>query len=63
MESSSDFNSTPELDYEGRRDLLRSMGGRYNPEGIEPKPFAGWVGPVSVCGFTALNIDPELAGA
>jgi AraC family transcriptional activator of tynA and feaB len=56
MESSSDFNSTPDLDYEEWRDLLRSLCGRYNPEGIEPKAFAGWVRLVNVCGFTALNI-------
>ena len=61
MESSGDFNSTPELDYEGWRDLLRSMCGRNNPEGIEPKAFAGWVRPVSVCGFTALNIGSNAA--
>jgi AraC family transcriptional activator of tynA and feaB len=36
--------------------LLRSLCGRYNPEGIDPKTFAGWVRPVNVCGFTALNI-------
>jgi hypothetical protein len=56
MESSGDFSSPPELDYEGWRDLLRSLCGRYNPEGINPKTFAGWVRPVNVCGFTALNI-------
>jgi len=36
--------------------LLRSPCGRYNPEDIDPKTFAGWVRPVNVCGFTALNI-------
>jgi AraC family transcriptional activator of tynA and feaB len=46
----------PRLDYEAWRDLLRSMCGRYNPEGIEPDAFTGWLRPVSVCGFTALNI-------
>ena len=56
MESSIDFKNTPELDYEGWRDLLCSMAGRYNPEGIEPKAFAGWGRHVSVCGFTALDI-------
>jgi AraC family transcriptional regulator, positive regulator of tynA and feaB len=25
-------------------------------KGIEPKAFAGWARPVSVCGFAALNI-------
>lgn len=36
--------------------MLRSLCGRYNPEGIDPETFAGWVRPVNVCGFTALNI-------
>jgi AraC family transcriptional regulator, positive regulator of tynA and feaB len=56
MESAGDFSSPPELDYERWRDLLRSLCGRYNPEGIEPRAFAGWVRPVSVCGFTALKL-------
>ena len=45
-----------QLDYEGWRDLLRSMSGRYYSEGIEPNTFSGWVRPVSVRGFTALDI-------
>jgi hypothetical protein len=28
--------TTPQLDFEGWRQLLRSLCGRYNPEGIEP---------------------------
>jgi AraC-like DNA-binding protein len=47
---------TPQLDYDAWREMLRSMCGRYNPEGVEPNAFAGWVRPVSVCGITALNI-------
>jgi len=45
-----------QLDYEGWRDLLRSMSGRYYSEGIEPISFSGWVHPVNVRGFTALDI-------
>ena len=53
----SDDNLSPsQLDYDEWREMLRSMCGRYNPEGVEPNAFAGWVRPVSVCGFTALNI-------
>ena len=53
----SDDNLSPlQLDYDAWREMLRSMCGRYNPEGVEPNAFAGWVRPVSVCGFTALNI-------
>jgi hypothetical protein len=49
-------NDTSHLNYEAWRDLLRSMCGRYNPEGVKPDTFTGWVDPVSVCGFTALDI-------
>ena len=43
-------------DYDAWRDLLRSMCGRYYSEGIEPNAFSGWVRPVNVRGFTALDI-------
>jgi AraC family transcriptional activator of tynA and feaB len=56
MGQSDDVFGEPRLDYEAWRDLLRSMCGRYNPEGIEPDAFTGWLRPVSVCGFTALDI-------
>ena len=49
-------NLSSQLDYEGWRDLLRSMCGRYYSEGIEPNSFSGWVRPVSARGFTALDI-------
>jgi AraC family transcriptional regulator, positive regulator of tynA and feaB len=45
-----------QLDYEAWRNRLRAMSGRYNPEGIEPAAFTGWVRPVSACGFTALDV-------
>jgi AraC family transcriptional regulator, positive regulator of tynA and feaB len=45
-----------QLEYEAWRDLLRSKCGRYYSEGIKPKAFIGWVRPVSVRGFTALDI-------
>ncbi len=56
MRQSADIHGLPQLNYEAWRDLLRSMCGRYNPEGVEPDAFAGWVRPVGVCGFTALDI-------
>src|SRR3984893_7102029 len=56
MHRSGDSIGEPELNYETWRVVLRSLSGRYNPEGIEPSVFAGWVRPVSVCGFTALDI-------
>ncbi|MGB8555848.1 MAG: hypothetical protein WCD73_21235, partial [Pseudolabrys sp.] len=49
-------NLSSQLDYEGWRDLLRSMCGRYYSEGIEPNSFSGWVRAVSARGFTALDI-------
>ena len=49
-------NLSSQLDYEGWRDLLRSMCGRYYSEGIEPNSFSGWVRPINVRGFTALDI-------
>ena len=49
-------NFSSQSDYEEWRDLLRSMCGRYYSEGIEPNSFSGWVRPVNVRGFTALDI-------
>src|SRR5262249_29369821 len=31
-------------------------GGRFNPEGIEPSTFSGWVRPLSVHGFIAADV-------
>ena len=56
MLQSDDLVGLPQLDFEGWRDLLRTTGGRYYSEGIEPDAFAGWICPMSVCGFTAIDI-------
>ena len=56
MPNPQDLLSAPQSDYEGWRDLLRSMSGRYYSEGTEPDEFSGWVRPVAIRGFTALNI-------
>ncbi|WP_181183313.1 helix-turn-helix domain-containing protein [Mesorhizobium sp. B3-1-7] len=56
MFQSDDAISAPQLDFEAWRDLLRTKSGRYYSEGIEPDKFAGWVRPVTVRGFTALDI-------
>jgi hypothetical protein len=32
------------------------MGGRFNPEGMEPNAFTGCVRPLNVCGFTAAEV-------
>jgi AraC-like DNA-binding protein len=46
----------PHLDFEAWRDLIRTMGGRFNPEGIEPNAFIGCVRPLGVSGFTAAEV-------
>ena len=56
MRENGDFAAVPELGYEEWRAVVRSIAGRYNPEGIEPGAFAGWVRPRSVCGLTALDV-------
>jgi hypothetical protein len=37
------------------RDLLYSNYGRYNPGGIEPAAFVGWLRPLSTSGLTAVE--------
>jgi AraC family transcriptional regulator, positive regulator of tynA and feaB len=48
--------STPTLGYDAWRAAIHSYCGRFNPEGIEPKAFAGQVDPLSICGLAALDI-------
>src|SRR5260221_2645931 len=55
-ESSRDFNSTPELDCEGWRDVVRSLCGRYTPGGIEPETFSGRARPGSICDFVTVDL-------
>ena len=38
-----DFTGVPELGYDEWRAVVRSVAGRYNPECIDPKAFAGRV--------------------
>jgi AraC family transcriptional activator of tynA and feaB len=47
---------TSPLNFEAWRALLRTICGRYNPEGVEPKAFIGWVRPLNVCGLAAVDI-------
>jgi AraC family transcriptional activator of tynA and feaB len=56
MHPRGNFLSPPELTFESWRALLRSLGGRYNLEEVDPKVFAGWVRPQSVCGFEAIDL-------
>src|SRR5271155_1075126 len=55
MFQSDDVSVAPRLDFEGWRELVRSMCGRYNPAGTEPSAFTGWARRVNVCGFTAVD--------
>src|SRR3984893_15666850 len=57
MHSSGDFLSTPSLDYEAWRDVVRSICGRYAPGGIEPETFSGRARIRSICGFRAVDLS------
>jgi AraC family transcriptional activator of tynA and feaB len=56
MLQSNDYLGSPQLNFEAWRETLRALCGRYNPEGIESNDFTGWVRPMSVSGFMALDI-------
>src|SRR5260370_15564618 len=51
------LSGRPERDYEEWRALLRALCGQYNPEGVEPEIFAGWVRPQTICGFEAVALS------
>jgi AraC family transcriptional activator of tynA and feaB len=55
MDPSADFLSTPELNYEQWRDVLRPNWGLYTPD--DPKAFSGRVRSRSICGFNASDIS------
>ena len=57
MHSSGDFLSTPNLDYEGWRHVVRSICGRYTPGGIEPKMFFGKARVRSIFGFKSVDLS------
>jgi AraC family transcriptional regulator, positive regulator of tynA and feaB len=57
MHSSGDFLCTPNLDYEAWRDVVRSICGRYTPDGIEPKIFSGRARVRSICGFRSVDLS------
>jgi AraC family transcriptional activator of tynA and feaB len=46
----------PQLCYHAWRNLLHSNYGRYNPEGIEPATFVGWVRPLNTNALSAVDI-------
>jgi AraC-like DNA-binding protein len=51
-----DFAGKPQLAYDAWRALLYSNYGRYNPEGIDPAAFVGWVCPLNTNGLTVVDI-------
>jgi AraC family transcriptional regulator, positive regulator of tynA and feaB len=46
----------PQWDYEAWRHLVRAMAGRFNPEGVDPKAFTGWLRPIDVHGLAAAEV-------
>jgi AraC family transcriptional activator of tynA and feaB len=52
-----DFAAVPELGYEEWRAVVRSIAGRWNPEGIDPNAFAGRVQVRSLFGLGADLFD------
>ena len=52
-----DFAAVPELGYEEWRAVVRSIVGRYNPEGTDPNAFAGRVHVRSLFGLVADRWD------
>jgi AraC family transcriptional regulator, positive regulator of tynA and feaB len=44
-----------QLDYETWRELLQKVCARYNPEGVQPDVFSGWMRASDVCGFNAVD--------
>ena len=61
MLQSGDLSGVLPLDYETWTETLRSRCARYSPADIEPKAFAGWLRPINVCAFSALNIGSNAA--
>jgi AraC family transcriptional activator of tynA and feaB len=57
MHSSGDFLSTPNMDYDAWRDVVRSICGRYTPDGIEPATFFGRARVRSIYGFRAVELS------
>jgi len=57
MHSSRDFLGTPNLNYEAWRDAVRSICGRYTPDGIEPKAFSGRARLRTIFGFRAVELS------
>ena len=46
----------PHLDFEAWKDRIRQIGGRFDPQDIDPEAFAGWVRPITAYGLTAAEV-------
>ena len=57
-----DFIETSQLNFEGWREFLRASCGN-QPEVTDTSAFAGWVRPLSVCGFAAAALKIEFGFA
>ena len=57
MDLSDDFDTKSVLDFESWKATLRTLCGRYNPEGIELNDFAGSVRAAHICGFDAVDLS------
>jgi AraC family transcriptional regulator, positive regulator of tynA and feaB len=57
MHSRGDFLGTPNLNYEAWLNAVRSICGRYTPNGIEPKAFSGRARLRTIFGFRAVEIS------
>jgi AraC family transcriptional regulator, positive regulator of tynA and feaB len=57
MGPSDEFSGNPALEYEEWKVLLRTLCGRYSPEGVEPKAFEGSVRPARICGLEAVDLS------
>ena len=56
MRPLSDFSGKLQLPYHAWRESLFSNYGRYNPEGVEPAAFIGWLRPLRTSGLIAVDI-------
>jgi AraC family transcriptional activator of tynA and feaB len=56
MPQSNGVQGTPLLDFEAWRASLRTICGRYSPQGIERSAFQGWARTLDVCGLAAVDI-------
>ena len=62
MGGRADFVETSQLNFEGWREFLRASCGN-QPEVTDTSAFAGWVRPLSVCGFAAAALKIEFGFA